>query len=229
MKRTVGCVIPAYNAELFLAEAVESVLRQSYSVSHIVVVDDGSSDGTAQIAQSFGSKVHFVAQPNKGPAAARNRGVRESQGEFLAFLDADDKWDEQKIELQMAALEARPDCGYCVTYIQNFWIDELEEERRRFAQSSLAQPMPGYLTQTLLVRRSVFDQVGPLHETAGAGDATDWFLRARGLGIPSLLLPQTLVYRRMHHNNRSRGLGNLPREVLLDFCRSALQRKKQGK
>src|SRR5690606_28366702 len=104
----VSVIIPVYNGERYLAEAVHSILAQTVPTLEIIVVDDGSTDGTARVAQRFGDAVCYVYQPNRGPAAARNRGLERARGEIVAFLDADDLWREGKLACQCARLEADP-------------------------------------------------------------------------------------------------------------------------
>ncbi len=110
---TVSVVIPAYNAGAFLQRAVDSVLAQTKPVREIVVVDDGSTDDTAEVARSYGPAVRYIYEPNAGVAAARNRGIREARGRWVAFLDADDEWYPWKNERQWAVLRAYPDLRWC--------------------------------------------------------------------------------------------------------------------
>src|SRR5437763_5703586 len=100
----VSVVIPVRNGERFLADAIGSALGQSRPPLEVIVVDDGSSDSTAEVAQAFGSAVHCVSQPPLGVATALNCGVNLARGDLLAFLDADDVWMHEKLELQVAAL-----------------------------------------------------------------------------------------------------------------------------
>jgi glycosyltransferase involved in cell wall biosynthesis len=111
----VSVVIPAYNAERFVAQTLESVLRQTYRDFEVIVIDDGSRDGTAAIAESFGTPVRCVRQDNGGVSRARNTGIREAAGEYVAFLDADDLWEPTKLECQVSLLETRGDVGLCFT------------------------------------------------------------------------------------------------------------------
>ncbi|MGH9463241.1 MAG: glycosyltransferase family 2 protein [Vicinamibacteria bacterium] len=99
---TVSVVIPCYNGAAFLRETLASVLAQTHPVLEVIVVDDGSTDDSAEIAASFGPPVRVIRQPNQGESVARNRGVRESRGEWIAFLDADDAWLPNRIEAQFA-------------------------------------------------------------------------------------------------------------------------------
>ena len=103
-------IIPAYNCERYLAAAIESVLKQDYKPFELIVVDDGSSDKTAQIVHQYDQHLQYVYMPNSGPAAARNKGMELAKGEFLAFLDADDLWEPGKLSLQMKYLNEHPEC-----------------------------------------------------------------------------------------------------------------------
>ncbi len=118
----VSVIIPAYNAERFLAQAIESVFGQTYRDYEILVVDDGSKDATPAVIESFAGRIRSIRQANAGVSAARNAGFALATGEFVAFLDADDLWEPVKLERQIAALDQRPDAGLCFTGF--FRIDE---------------------------------------------------------------------------------------------------------
>src|SRR5262245_22103537 len=170
----ISCIVPVYNGEPYLKEAIDSVLAQTYRPIEIIVVDDGSTDGTADKAVGYGDRVLYVHQKNAGPAAARNCGVSAAHGEFIAFLDADDLWHTHKLELQVQPFRTRQDLGYCVTHCQNFWVPELAEEAEQYRNHRIALPMPGYVTGTLLARRTAFETVGAFNTNLGHGDSTDW-------------------------------------------------------
>jgi len=104
----VSAVIPAYNTERYLRRAIESVLAQRYRPIECIVVDDGSTDGTGDIARSFGDRVRVIRQPNAGASAARNAGIEAARGAYIAFLDSDDYWLDTKLESQMRVLTAHP-------------------------------------------------------------------------------------------------------------------------
>lgn len=112
MNPLVSVVIPAFNAAEFIVETIESVLQQTYRPIEIIVVDDGSQDNTVQLIEtSFSDTVRLVCQQNNGPSAARNRGIRDASGKYIAFLDADDIWLPEKIASQVAVMEKNPDIG----------------------------------------------------------------------------------------------------------------------
>ncbi len=113
-KKTVSAIVPSYNREKTIRRCIDSVLRQTYEVSEIIVVDDGSTDRTVEIlANEYKEKVKVIKQPHNGAQAARNAGIRAAKGEYIAFLDSDDEWTEKKIELQMQVLEEKPDAVVC--------------------------------------------------------------------------------------------------------------------
>ncbi len=200
----ISCIVPVYNGKRYLKEAIDSILAQTYRPLEIIVADDGSTDGTASVVANYGNRVRCLWQPNAGPAAARNLGVRAAQGKFVAFLDSDDVWHPEKLSRQMARFQARPELGLCVTHVQNFWIPELAKEAERFRNHRISQPMPGYVTQALLAKRTLFDTVGLFNTTLQHGDVKDWLLRAAEHDAKMKLLPEVLVYRRMHRSNYSR-------------------------
>lgn len=109
----VSIIIPAYNAVRFIRQTIESVLAQTFQDFEIIVVDDGSSDKTADIARSFGEPVYCIQKPNGGVSRARNTGIGNAKGEYIAFLDADDLWQPTKLEKQVALLDAASDVGLC--------------------------------------------------------------------------------------------------------------------
>jgi glycosyltransferase involved in cell wall biosynthesis len=199
----VSCIVPVFDGERYLAEAVESILTQTYRPIEVIVVDDGSTDATAAIAEGYGEPVRHVRQPRAGAPAARNRGLQEAVGEFVAFLDADDLWHRDKLAVQLGRFAERPELELSVTHLQNFWIPELQAEAERFRGHPLAAPQPGYVTVTMLARRTLFDRVGGFNTGMTVGDPMEWFVRAAEHRAVMELLPQILVWRRMHQANLS--------------------------
>jgi len=114
----VSVIIPAYNHVRFVGQCIDSVLTQTYTDYEVVVVDDGSQDGTSAILQGYGDRIVYIRQENAGTQAARNRAIRASTGEFIALLDSDDAWLPMKLQRQLAAFDARPDVGmiYALAY-----------------------------------------------------------------------------------------------------------------
>jgi glycosyltransferase involved in cell wall biosynthesis len=223
----ISCIIPVFNGERYLREAIDSVLAQTYRTLDVIVVDDGSTDGSAQIAESFGASVRVIAQSNQGHAAARNTGVQHARGQLLAFLDADDLWHPEKLERQMRLLEQHPNAGGCVAHVRNFWQDpRLQEQAERKAVRGV-QGIPGFSPPNLLAHRWIFDRVGLFDVSLGHADDTEWFLRVRAAGIAIELHPDVLGFRRMHDSNRSSELASDSVDEYLHLLKRHLDKRRQ--
>jgi len=222
----VSCIVPVYNGEAFLRETLDSIVAQTHRELDVIVVDDGSTDGTRDLVAQYEAPLRYVWQANAGPSTARNTGLRAAQGDYVAFLDADDLWHPDKLARQVALLEERPAVGACVTLIQNFWDDVLRDEHESLRGHEREQPMAGYTSVTLLARRSVFEAIGGFDTRLNHGDDTDWFLRADANGIAVELVPELLVYRRVHPNSRSRQWQGRSRDEYLDLLKSHLDRQR---
>ena len=222
----ISCIVPVYNGEKYLVEALDSISQQTYRQVEMIVVDDGSTDETAAVVKQYGAEVRYLYQHNAGPAAARNRGLSAANGEFVAFLDADDLWHPEKLTIQMARFESRPELDYCVAHAQNFWSAEVSEEETEWRNHRIAKPLPAYSTPTLLARRELFERVGYFDPALAHGDSTEWFLRARERGAVSELLPNVLLHRRLHKDNRSRLRASQSRDQFLQIVKAALDRRR---
>jgi glycosyltransferase involved in cell wall biosynthesis len=227
----ISCIVPVFNGERYLPEALESIFQQTYRPIEVIVADDGSTDGTAVVVASYGNHIRYLRQPNAGAPAARNLGLKAASGDFITFLDADDLWHREKLARQMARFAAHPELDLCVTHLQNFWIPELHEEAARLQNHRFAQALPGYVTQTLLARRSLFERVGGFNDTLRVGDIKDWFLRVAEQGAVMELLPDVLVYRRLHKANLSveagtRRMRPLMQDSLLQVVKASLDRRR---
>lgn len=192
-------VIPAFNAERYVSEAIESVVAQDLPPAQIIVIDDGSTDGTAELVRQW-PDVTLVRQDNAGVAAALNHGIRLAQGELIAFLSADDVWLRNKLQLQFAAA-SRP--GQLVFgHMQHFISPELSAEAAR-ALVCPPDPMPAFSAGTLLTRLEAFAFVGPLREDFPVGEFMEWYGRAADKGLNSLMLDKVVSRRRVHASNHS--------------------------
>ena len=219
---TISVIIPIYNAEAFVAEAIESVLGQTLPPSQVIVVDDGSTDFSATIARRYEKYVQLVQQPNAGGSAARNRGVTLAQGDFLAFLDHDDYWALEKLALQIDAFRRLPHLDAVFGQLeQTYTIQETEQHRLLFGLNA----QDGYHLNTLLIRRSAFHRVG-LFDPAWTIDTVEWLWRARHADLRIEMLPQVLAWRRIHGDNLSiRARARLHAEYLR-FTRQVLAQKR---
>jgi glycosyltransferase involved in cell wall biosynthesis len=204
MSPLISCVVPVYNGARFIAAALDSILDQTHRPIEVIVADDGSTDDTAEVVARYAGRVRHITQQTVGPAATRNLGLSHARGDMIGFLDADDLWHPEKLERQAACFLARAELEACVTHVQLFWEAELEAEKLALENHARAQPVPGYATTSLLARRAVFDRIGTFRPDLWFADATEWFIRAREHSIVMELLPDTLVYHRMHPHNLTR-------------------------
>ena len=195
---SVSVVIPAYNAAKFIRQAIANVLEQTLLPLEIIVVDDGSIDDTAKIAESFA--VRLVQQENMGVSAARNRGIREAKGEFIAFLDADDLWTKDKLETQVEYMQAHPEILFTVSRIK-FFLESENYVPPGFRRELLEGDHIGYIMQTLMARPKIFDLVGFFDEKLKTSEDVDWFARAKDLSVASAVMPKVLLHKRIHKTN----------------------------
>jgi glycosyltransferase involved in cell wall biosynthesis len=223
----VSVIVPVFNGARFLAEALDSILAQTYAPIEIIVVDDGSRDKTPGVVSSYGDKVRYLRQENAGPASARNRGLIASKGLFVAFLDHDDLWHPEKLARQMKRFEDRSELEICVTYAQNFWIPELAEEAEKLKNHPHSKPLPGYIASTLLAKYTTFKKIGLFNSALKHTDTTDWFWRARESGTSMEMLQDLLVFRRIHKKNLSRAFVSESHDEFLRFIKASLDKRRQ--
>ena len=229
MSHLISCIVPVYNGERHLEEALDSILAQRWRPLEVLVVDDGSTDGSGAIARCMAERlpeVRVLTQENSGPVVARNTGLAACRGELICFLDADDLWHPEKLVRQIALFDANPKLDYCVHHVQNFWEDDLAGEAERYADHARGQPIPGYVTPCLMARRRAFDKIGVFDPSLQHGDSMDWFLRARAGGLDGELMADVLAYRRMHASNRSRTHASRSLEEFFGILKQSLDRKR---
>lgn len=200
-----SCIVPAFNAEHYIGDAIESILRQTCPPSEVLVVDDGSTDGTATVVESFGASVILLRRPHRGGAAAKNAALEIARGPYIAFLDADDVWVRDKLARQLARYGAQPSIDLCFTAYDNFWIPELAEEAKQYRERKLSLTSTGWSLSTLLTRLSSFDRFGRFAEAETENyHNLLWALGAAAQGAVVDVLPEVLMHRRLHHSNVSR-------------------------
>lgn len=194
-------IIPVYNGAPYLAEAIESVLAQTCRSFEIIVVDDGSTDGSAGIIARYAASVRHCFQENRGTGAARNRGVEAAQAPLLAFLDQDDLWEPGKLKAQMAMLAADTSLDAVFGLVGQFHSPELGEPFRRRVSCPL-KPAAGYLPSAMLLRTEAFHRVGPFEESLQLAEWSEWFVRAVECGLRMGLVPEVVTRRRLHRGNK---------------------------
>lgn len=216
----ISVIIPTYNCAPYLEECLESVFRQTRTDFEVIVVDDGSTDHTAQVLSKWEGRVRCIVQSNAGVAAARNAGISQANGEFIAFLDADDLWEPDKLRLQMQVLEARPEAGLVCS---DFAIAEADG---RLTLSYFARAT-GYetgkvfarlvrdcfvFTSTVVMRRSVLDRAGEFDTSISYCDDYNLWLRAAHLAEVAVV-PSVLATKRERPGNARPYTATAPRLI----------------
>lgn len=226
---SIDVVIPAFNAAPYIGEAIASVLAQSPAVSRVIVVDDGSADATASVAEGFGAPVEVVRLgDNRGAGCARNAGLAGGSSALVAFLDADDRWLAGKLAAQCAALAADPAAMFALCRIRTFASPELSPgEQTLLVAANPSNPSfdEGWLASALVARRELFAHVGLFPEDLRIGEAIDWFSRARV--HPHVHVDTIGVERRLHRSNTTRRAPAAQRDYLL-AARRHLTRTREG-
>ena len=238
---TISVVIAVHDGEAMIGDAIASVLAQTRPPSEVIVVDDGSSDGTAAVVDGISAGHPLVRRvrqdPNQGQAAALNRGVAEARGAYLAFLDADDVWRPDKLARQAARLDGRPELD--VVYglvVQRRLRPALPSGAP--AMSAEADPpagpgaveagaVPAYLPGAMLIRRAAFDRVGPFDTRWRLGSVVDWYARSVEAGVTQDLVSVVVYERRIHGGN----LGIVAARHRTDYLgvvKAALDRRRRG-
>ena len=221
----VSCVIPVRDGARYIGAAIDSVLAQTHPSVEIIVVNNGSTDETPEVVRRFGDEVRMVTheRPRAIPIA-RMRGVHESEGEFVAFLDSDDLWCEERIERQLSHVRTGDlEVSFCD--IENFWEDGLEGEAEQWRAAGRTRG--SYLVTTALTRRAVFDDV-PLPSELRHMDSASWILQLRESRIRMGRLPEVLVLRRRHANNLTRRRPDIAYDEVFDLLKRRLDRQRQA-
>jgi glycosyltransferase involved in cell wall biosynthesis len=209
----ISVIIPAYNAGRFLAEAIDSVLQQDIEVMEIIVVDDGSTDNTGEVAKS--RPVKYIFQENGGVASAMNTGIEASTGSYLASIDADDLWTEGKLQRQLQVLDEHAGVDLVFGHVEQFLCPSLEGTLHNLHLPENAKVLPGYSSLCMLIRREAFYRVGLFNTRYNIGDFVEWYAKAEDAGLKSMMLPEVVARRRIHGAN----IGVLQKSSKYDYLR----------
>ncbi len=209
----VSVIIPTYNRSDLLCQAIESVLAQTYTDYEIIVVDDGSTEDIKNAISVYGRKVKYLFQRNAGVYSARNNGIRESQGEYIAFLDSDDIWEPEKLDIQILFLEQNPDFGAVhsdsSTIDKNGKLIETSVNAERQSHNGMVfdeffeHNMAVILLSTVVIRRECFEKVGLFDEQSPVATDHFFFLRL-AYYYPIAFINEPLVRYRLTEGSLSR-------------------------
>lgn len=206
----VSVVIPVYNSERYINEAIDSLIKQSFQDYEIIAIDDGSTDGTANVVKKYAGKVKYIYQQNMGPASARNRGIKEANGRYIAFLDADDVSEKDRLETQVNAFKKNKDAG--LVYSSLSFINEkgnkisgIHRSKQYDSETFLGKMFTRNImvsASVVMARKSLIEELGGFDENIHLSEDYDMWLRmAKNNSIVYIDVP--LVRYRRHSNNAS--------------------------
>lgn len=221
----VSVLITVYNNREYIAEAIDSAFAQTYPNVEVVVVDDGSDDGTWDVV-SADPRVRATRQERGGIGAARNVAVEMARGDFLTFLDADDRFPPDKLAIQIAAFEADPSIDVIYGHVREFVSPDVAPE-----DAARIRPPVDYhvshLSGVMLIRRAAFDRVGPWKVGLDVGTGVEWYTRSQEAGLNKAVLPDVLLERRLHLSNN--GLRKADhRAQYAGIIKAALERRRKA-
>jgi glycosyltransferase involved in cell wall biosynthesis len=241
MKRTnkkplVSVIIPTYNRGWIIKEAIDSVLAQDFIDFELIVVDDGSTDNTSEILHSYWEDINVIRQSNQGVSAARNRGLSEASGRFIAFLDSDDLWLPKKLSSQVDFFNSNPDALICQT--EEIWVRNgvrvNPKKRHKKPWGMIFEPSLALCLvspSAVMIRRSLFDEIGVFDETLPACEDYDLWLRI-SCRYPVFLIDTPLIIKRGGHSDQlsaSSGLDKSRIKAIKKIIESNLLSKTQYK
>ena len=229
---TISVIVPAFNAAHTLAETLASARAQTQQPIEIIVVNDGSTDSTestaieaATVVPHAWAPVRLINQPNQGVAAAMNQGISAARGDWIAVLDADDLWSRDCLSDHLAYLAEHTHLAACLGWVDEFTCPSLTPEVA--ARFSPRAAQPGWLAGATLVKREIFDRIGPFDTALKLGTWIDWVDRARRAGLSFGVHEHTVLHRRLHPGSLS--LSHAARQGhLLQVARLAILRKRQN-
>lgn len=225
MSPLVSVVIPVYDRERFIVEAVESALEQTWEPLEVVVVDDGSTDLTPEALRGFGSAIRILRQENAGVAAARNAGVAAARGDLVVHFDSDDILPPDSVRLRVEALLADPKLNGVAGHIEQFLDPGLGEAgRQRYACPD--GPVPGMAIGAMLLRRAFIDLIGPADPAYARSADMDWLMRAQEAGLRLRMLDDVVLRRRIHDGNL--GAAGASASGRLRILKAALDRRRRA-
>lgn len=216
----VSVIIPAYNADQFIAQAIQSALNQTYRSYEIIVVDDGSTDTTKEVLATFGDNIHCLYQENRGPSAARNAGIKIAQGKYICFLDADDLWTSDKLRVQCEFMEQNQDVAFACSDHEEFDAGGivlrsfLEKKEETLGPNIIGKnpvenafikilSMNFISTPTIILRKTCLEKVGLFDEGLWSIEDRDLWLRIAA-NFPIACIPGICCRRRVHQANISK-------------------------
>ncbi|PWG05796.1 glycosyltransferase [Polaribacter aquimarinus] len=210
MKRTVDIIIPVFNGDKFINEAIDSILKQSYQDFRILIVDDGSTDNTVSVVKKYLEKnknILLFEQPHFGQPKTINRGLSETTAEFICFLDADDYWEETKLEKQLDYFDSNKDASACFTMIKEF--ESFEDNGVVQNYNARKNTMKGVSKTTIMFKRGLLELYNFFDEDQFIGVFINWFSKMIKDKIIYDTINEVLVHRRVHDTNFTKTINRM--------------------
>lgn len=222
----VSVIVPCYNAQAYLEQALESILNQTVAPAEIIVVDDGSDDHSAEVARSVSSRIQVVQQANQGCAAARNAGAALAKGTWLAFLDSDDTWTPDSLELRIRSINSDPEARVVFGAVEQYICPEIDPERaERFELPEGINTARA--AGSMLIEVSTFNSIGGFDTEFRHAEMMDFSTRLDEAGFKVMSTNDLLLRRRIHGGNKVLQK-NAFKASVLRVLRNAAKRRKTG-
>ncbi|MEE9190605.1 MAG: glycosyltransferase family A protein [Candidatus Neomarinimicrobiota bacterium] len=201
-KVSISVIIPVYNSARFIHDTINNILKQSMTPFEIIVIDDGSTDGSGELVKTTYPDIQYRYQNNQGPAAARNAGLKIARGNAIAFQDSDDLWPKNKLELQAAYLNQNPAVDIILGQTQVYVQRSNSSGEKIYVK--FKDPWPALMFHSALIRKGVFETAGFIDETFQYAEEVDWFLRAKEIGVDIRFIKETVLFYHRHQDNMSK-------------------------
>jgi len=225
---SVSAVMTVRDGERYIGEAIDSMLEQSEPPGEIVVVDDGSQDGTPAIVEGYGGVVRLLRQEPQGQGTALNAALEAVSGELIALLDSDDLWTPRKNELQTQALAADPELDMVFGHVEEFVSPDLDESERARLRPVEGVAVPAKLKGTMLIRAEALRRAGPFATDWVVAEFIDWYARANDAGLRESMLGEVVLRRRLHRENIGRRRKDARQEYATVMAERLRRRRARG-
>lgn len=219
----VSVILPVYNQEKYVAESIESVLAQTFPDFEIIVINDGSNDDSQGVIEKYQGKIRIFRQENRGLATTLNRGLAEATGEYIAFIDGDDLWSKDKLEIQTGILDNNPDIDMTFGEMEQFLSPDLEHLAQKFQFKK--GPSAGLMRVSMLARKEVYERYGSFTHV-GFSEFVYWFDMARDNGLRYNQTKHLVAFRRIRENSLSQNPHYYP--DLLKYLKKRMDEKRNG-
>lgn len=228
----ISVIIPVFNGEKYIAEAIQSVLNQksvlnqNYEPLEILVIDDGSTDETASVVKSIDANINYFYQNNQGVAMARNTGLKNTKGDFITFIDSDDLWPANKLSIQLARFSGKPHLEIVQGYIRRF-ISPNSPTPPNFIIGKDDAPVFALHLGAGVFKKSVFKKIGLMDGNMKYAEDIDWFLRAIENQVSISVSDEIVYFYRAHQSNMTHNT-NQTNLYMLKACKKSLDRRRKA-